>query len=148
MWFQKAVWCFSFNLPLSPDQIHDQATKDDVTIQQLSLTLSVALQCECVCVCEFVKSSAEVKLDPLFLSVSLSLILLARLGGFSRPCWKLWSGSSSLCVYEIHTNTLRLKMPGIESEKGKGKWMESFYHHKPAEVNNICVLKSCTLQYY
>lgn len=57
MWVQRAVWCFSFNLPLCPDQIHEAATEDDVTIPQLSLPLSATLtqyahMTVCVCACE------------------------------------------------------------------------------------------------
>lgn len=57
--------------PLGPDQIQWRATKDDVTIPQLSQPLSVAPPNACVCV----KGSDEVKLDALSPCISLSLIL-------------------------------------------------------------------------
>lgn len=74
MWVQRAAWCFCFSLSLNPDQIHQPATKDDVTIPQLSLPLSYpyhsalhysACRCVCACVCVYVcaKSSTEVKFD-------------------------------------------------------------------------------------
>lgn len=80
MWIQRAVWCFSFNLPLSLDQIHQPATKDDVTIPQLSLPLSAALHC--VCICESVCEKLHRGQIGLSLSPSLEFCLLTNLWGF------------------------------------------------------------------
>lgn len=74
MWVQRAVWCFSFNLPLCPDQIHEAATEDDVTIPQLSLPLSATLtqyahMTVCVCACETLHWGQISLCLPLFNSV-------------------------------------------------------------------------------
>ncbi len=107
MWVQRAVWCFNFNLPLSPDQIHEPATKDDVTIPQLSLPLSAALHCVClcvcVCVCVRVKSSPEVKLDSLAVSLSLILSSFKTLGILQAALKALVQIKFPLCVCETHT---------------------------------------------
>lgn len=107
-WVEKTAWCLSFS-PLRPDQTHEAAAKDDVTIPQLSLPLSASLK-PWVCVWErgreslcARKSSNEVK----SLAVSFPLILSSlKTLGILHTALKavVWIMFPSLCMRATHAH--------------------------------------------
>lgn len=136
--------------PLGPDQIQWRATKNDVTIPQLSQPLSVAPPNACVCV----KGSDEVKLDALSPCISLSLILssLQTRGDSAdraESCGLDRVPTVCVCVYKIHTLQNVYAGNGVGREWGEMKEKCGFfYHHSLSACIHTSMYVNMSVTYY